>query len=802
MDTPRYAISRPKEYLYFCHNFCNLQVCSMSALPTSIEAYLQDAGFTATEILILRRLIEEDTMTLRQLAMKTGKSTGVLDQAMKKLLTKKIVAKEWINDNYKFTMISLHALIKWVNDDLQKKREELSQRHQNFETFISTIKLDKKRPEMQYFEGQKGIEQAYLQALKYGKEMLHYFPVVCSPEDDPLRDFRVEYFRERRRQGVFARVIAHDTPLGRRFQSRDAFEYRQTILVPEEQYSFSFEKIIAGDSITCINFIEKRACFIHYPEMTSMERSMFESIWKRETATKTEVNEKSTATPSTESLIPLKTKTLSRLREFFLSKESLVSMAAFVLIAAVITFGLYRYTSNLNVQRLQEKVVSIAATGASQFSAEDLNVLRTEEDWQKPEWSKVVNHLQQIRDNNEKILFAYIIRKTSDDTMEFVADSHSINPYANTDEDPNNDVDANGDGKIDAANEDLLQWPGQPYPTPPAEALLAYQETQTSDIYEDQWGKVLTGYAPVLDQNGTPIAVLAIDMKAEELQKLNAQAFTPLFFFVAIIALFLFVRLTAFNRSLLKETWDVFQLRFVLISVAICLELAFFATLGMYFYTLKLVKQEVGMRLMSIAATASTQFESSDLEQLHFARDMKTDAYQRVFSNLNQIRTINTEIQFTYILRVIDKPYLWEFIADADSNYSVPFLTEKNGDNSLDETDENISPGVRYYSTNEGPHLTEALIKPTYSKDFIANQWGILMTGYAPILNEKNQTVAVLGIDTNTGNVLSQHKNKFVSWMWFIFFLAAPTTSYLIISQKKHFYRVLPSNQANSGIFK
>jgi DNA-binding MarR family transcriptional regulator len=60
-----------------------------TSLPAGIESYLKEAGFSATEMLIIRKLVEEDCLTLRELAGKTGKSTGVLDLAMKKLLQKK-----------------------------------------------------------------------------------------------------------------------------------------------------------------------------------------------------------------------------------------------------------------------------------------------------------------------------------------------------------------------------------------------------------------------------------------------------------------------------------------------------------------------------------------------------------------------------------------------------------------------------------------------------------------------------------------------------------------------------------------
>ncbi|HVW66637.1 MAG TPA: hypothetical protein VHA78_02805 [Candidatus Peribacteraceae bacterium] len=50
----------------------------MTSLPSSIEVYLEEAGFSGTEILILKKLLEEDALTLRELAAKTGKRTNTL----------------------------------------------------------------------------------------------------------------------------------------------------------------------------------------------------------------------------------------------------------------------------------------------------------------------------------------------------------------------------------------------------------------------------------------------------------------------------------------------------------------------------------------------------------------------------------------------------------------------------------------------------------------------------------------------------------------------------------------------------
>ncbi len=741
----------------------------MNNLPASIEAYLLDAAFSSTEIHILKRLLEEDAMTLRQIAAKTGKSTGVLNQAMDKLIRKNIIVRESINESAKYSLTSLDAIKKWMEQDIKQKREELTRRHQSFETFLATLTKDKTRPEMQHFSGIEGIEQAYKKVMEHGKEMLQYVPVIWSAEDDPMRDFRVEYFRERRRRGIFSRVIAHNTTLGRRYQSRDPFEYRQTMLVPEDQYPFSFEKIIIGNTVTCINFLEKRACFLHYPELAHMEKVNFEGIWRQENKSEKSQNQEQLPSAATvsEPVVPLKVKTLSRLREFFLSRESLVSMGVLAVVAGVITFGLYQYTSAINLQRMKERVMSIAATGVYQFTAEELNALRKEEDWKRPKWAQVVNKLKQIRENNKDITFAYIIRKTINNKIEFVADSHSLYPYANVDADPTNDINVDNEGILDGTSGDQLQWPGQIYNGVPPEAFDGFNSNTTSEIYEDQWGRYLSGYAPIHNKNGITVAVLAIDIQAVHLQKLNTQTFTPLLYFLGIFAVFLLIRLAAFNRSLLREMWDVFQMRKVLIVLILCGELSFAITFGLYKYMLYQTIQDVGGKLMSVVATGASQFDVHDLEQLHWAKDMKTDAYQRVFKKLNQIKDANPDITYIYIERLVEKPYLWEFVADSYSNYYLPFIgPDMNEDGILDDTDENVAPGIRYWNDTPEAQLA-AQEHPAFDEGLNATQWGDLISGYAPVKDENGNTVAILGADIVASEINDSLHRKFDPWLWF-----------------------------------
>ncbi len=1204
---------------------------------------MTEAGFSGTEVLVIKKLMEFEAMTLRELAAKTGKSTGVLDQAMKKLIKKKMVIRTMINNNPKYVLHSLEAVREWMKDDMKQKQQMIVRHYENFEAFIATVSSikSKHRPEIDFFEGREGMKQAYMQLFERGRVFHQYGPTLWLPEEDPLQEFRVQFFRECHNRGIYTRVITHDTVLGRRYRTRDSFEYRETVLVSPSRHPFTFQKIIVGDTVACFNLEQESACFIRYNALAEEERAGFESMWYEGTHPEEFENCKGPV-QNVVNDVPVKTKLFSTIRGFFLSyrgaiglstclgiaglltaaffwqmtnanlqkireqvksvaatgalqfstadldqlhtkadiakpeyakvigqlnairkqnadlvylfilrptgekgiyeyvadadslnpdtvidinkdgqideadaniipgekfaatdyelsnnlfskpfanakpykdqygtfidgtapiydktgkinsllgvnkwakdmyagvdmqnisvffviiffvflliwlmavdrslvkevqkymkeqenacaqllrffftKRSIVVLVGLALISAVATFALYQNNASLNLKRIQEKVLSIAATGAlqfdakdldelhtafdtskpayaksiyllnairkqnvgvkyayimrpteeegiwefvadadsldpyakkdlngdekidiadhlsppgekfninetnnfdykkslfqpmvsigitqwgnlvtgwapiknasgstvailgidkftsdvdsltgekfrsiysfiglflffivirlaafnrsllreiyelaqlrrfillvsgaallsliitfalytytqsltlarmkdkvlaiavtatSQFDADDIQALQTKDDWQKPEWQTIGSALQRIKKENPGVMYAYIIRKTKADPakMEFAGDGDSINPFANTDNDPSNDVDMNSDGIIDGSPDggDYQSWPGQPYPTAPAEAFDAYEGPITSkNYYEDQWGKVISGYAPVKDGNGNVIAVLAIDMGTDIQSNLTKEVFAPMYVFIVFFVLFILFRLKGFSASLLHQLLKPFRKRLTVLIILFCITLIAGAGVAVYHYTLQIMYQEIGTRLMSIAATAAPEFSAEDIQDIRIAADMKKDAYQTVFKKLNEIRKNNDKIQWAYIYRTTDVPGIWSFVADADSNYYVPFenTLDPNNDGVLDAADENVYPGMMYNMGFFSPDtLKTAFIGPTYSGQTAEDQWGNWLSGYAPIRDADGNTVAILGLDMDISEV-------------------------------------------------
>ena len=201
---------------------------------------------------------------------------------------------------------------------------------------------------------------------------------------------------------------------------------------------------------------------------------------------------------------------------------------------------LYQRTVDLLTENLRERILTVSITAATSINSKDLGVLQVEGDWQTPEWGRVVNQLHKAKYSNKDIVFMYIFRKKDTDQtqMEFVADADSIDPYANTGSDPSRYVDVNRDGKLEPDGPDKLQWPGQDYPEASdiPEAFEAYNGPLTSeDLYTDAYGTVLTGYAPITDEDGNTTAILATDIKADDFFTITRQTLQPFLIFIAFL---------------------------------------------------------------------------------------------------------------------------------------------------------------------------------------------------------------------------------------------------------------------------
>lgn len=251
-------------------------------LPLAAENYLTESGLTPAEMLVVKKLLEENRLTLRELSTKTGKGNSAMDAALKKLIQRGIVSKEKVNDQPRYTVLDPQSIVAWAERTLEERADMMKRRHQSFAQFIGSLNTEKTHPAVEHYEGEEGITRAFDRLLQHRSELLTYVDPAQLPDTASAQEFLQQYNRRRKVYGIFQRVIAPDTTAGRKFQSRDPFEYRKTVLIPQEEFPVSFTKIIAGDVTACIDIPNADASFIQFLKLADSERAAFEKVWEEQ----------------------------------------------------------------------------------------------------------------------------------------------------------------------------------------------------------------------------------------------------------------------------------------------------------------------------------------------------------------------------------------------------------------------------------------------------------------------------------------------------------------------------------------
>ena len=185
-----------------------------------------------------------------------------------------------------------------------------------------------------------------------------------------------------------------------------------------------------------------------------------------------------------------------------------------------------------------------------------------------------------------------------------------------------------------------------------------------------------------------------------------------------------------------------------------------------------IMQEQLKDKLRSTAAAAAMQFDAEQIEHIKAGDTLRNSADLRdVVGKLMNIRETISNVQHAYIMRKTSDPAMLEFVADADLGYPDEEL-DLNHNGIVDEDEVASKPG-ELYDWTEFPMLgTEAFLHPVVDEEIGSDQWGSVISGYAPIRRPNGQVIAVLGIDMAANDYLSLATSIFSPIALLLFLLA------------------------------
>lgn len=208
------------------------------------------------------------------------------------------------------------------------------------------------------------------------------------------------------------------------------------------------------------------------------------------------------------------------------------------LVTGVITFVLYNYTQNLLKERLQERIVAIASTAATEISYKDVLEVTTADDIEKESAIRLASSLRNVRDANSDARFVYILRRTDDPAIfHFVMDAESLDSKEQQEERAGEPLEDDELAPLPGDELDVSEYPALQYEA--FDHPVAERELQ-----QDQWSTQMSAYAPIYDDEHNAVAVLGIDVEiVNYLAKVRATLLPFLLFVLFLVSLLTFLTL-------------------------------------------------------------------------------------------------------------------------------------------------------------------------------------------------------------------------------------------------------------------
>lgn len=239
-------------------------------------------GFSQKETLIYLTLLELDTASAAEISRKTEINRtscyDILESLMKKGLISKI-------KKHKKTLF--HAGDpKRLGEYLEREREEMEKKITKQQKLVeeimpelsSLLKPVSTKPKVTFFEGEKGMREAYEDTLTSKETILAYANVQTMHEGLP--NFFPEYYKRRTDAKISIKAIMPDNKLSRERAQLDSQEARQSIILKNKEETFSPEVNIYNNKVLIASWKEKMAVIIESKEMAELQKLIYNKLWK------------------------------------------------------------------------------------------------------------------------------------------------------------------------------------------------------------------------------------------------------------------------------------------------------------------------------------------------------------------------------------------------------------------------------------------------------------------------------------------------------------------------------------------
>lgn len=231
---------------------------------------LQQLGFNEKESAIYLACLKQGQPTVLQLSRSTKIPRGSVYDALEDMLEKGYVNQVEKDKHRIFMATSPKTLYKEYRAKVKQFSKALPE--------LTGLFHGHEKPAVRFFEGIEGIKHVYEDSLKASTEILNFTNSAEVRTHWPSYD--QDYIEKRIKKKIFLRCIAPDDAYGHGVQSEDEPSFRQTLLVPSQEFSFTNEINIYDHKMTIVSFDPKPiGIIIESQPVADTQRDIFKMAW-------------------------------------------------------------------------------------------------------------------------------------------------------------------------------------------------------------------------------------------------------------------------------------------------------------------------------------------------------------------------------------------------------------------------------------------------------------------------------------------------------------------------------------------
>lgn len=245
---------------------------------------LEKIGFSDKEARIYLQLIRLGAQPASTIANKAGINRTTTYDIIESLTKKGLISTMQKGGTTYFKALDPKELINYLEREKIEHTKKLEKYQQEIEhvlpALISLENPESTKPKVTFYEGEKGMRQAYEDTLTSSEPILAY----ANVEDmhNGLPDFFPDYYQRRGvEKKIHIKAIMPDNPTSIDRAKKDKSENRESVLIPSDKYDFSPEINIYDDKVLIASWCEKMAIIIKSKEIADLHKKMYSLCWER-----------------------------------------------------------------------------------------------------------------------------------------------------------------------------------------------------------------------------------------------------------------------------------------------------------------------------------------------------------------------------------------------------------------------------------------------------------------------------------------------------------------------------------------